>query len=492
MKLITIKKSLLFVLLLPLTVTNVGALEIIYPKKNPSFINAKSTFFIGNTKPNSNLTINNTSVKVWDDGSFVQVVPLVEGENSFAIKSELNNEKKEIIFLIKKNKATIQPTTANEYNPLGQGEYLYSNILKDDTPLRSAPDENAQRLTHLSKGTVLLLEGKKGSYYKVNLGDTSTAWINEKHVTICSQINERILSSICETKFGDDKYFNYLKLNLNLQTPYKVVENGNNLELTIYGVKLNKDFIDKLNTQKTFESVKIKSTENGNIVLEFLSTDRLWGYDCLYEENNLVFKKRRTPSINKCRPLEGQIIAIDAGHGGVDAGAIGPTGEKEKTVNFDITKKLEEELKKAGAQAVVTRIDDTNVDLIERVNIAKRNNALISVSIHANALADGGDPFVKHGTSAFYYNQESKELAYTLKNQLLQDLGTFDDGSSKASFVLTRATTPLSVLIEVAYMIHPEEYQLLLNDSFRQKAATSIKNGLEKYMLNSTNGCLKN
>lgn len=484
------KFSTIFAIMLSLTALKGSALEIIYPKQNPAVINAKSTFFIGNTKPNSNLTINNKNVKVWDDGSFVQVVPLVDGDNIFTLKSEINSEKEEIVFILKKAPQISQTIPTTDYQAVNQGEYIYSNVIKDDTPLRSAPDENAQRLTHLSSGTVLLLEGKKGSYYKVNLGDNSNAWVSEKNVAACSNINERILASICETKFDEDKYFNYLKMNLSLQVPYKVVENGNNLQITIYGTKQNQDFINKLSTQKVFESLQIKQTTNDNITLEIPSDYKLWGYDCYYEENNLVFKKRKFPTIKASRPLDNQIIAIDAGHGGNESGAIGPTGEKEKNINLDVAKKLEIELKKAGAHVVMIRNDDSNVDLFERVKIAKKNNALISVSIHANALPDGGDPFVKHGTATFYYNQESKDLAELLKSQLIQDLGTNDDGSSKASFVLTRATTPLSILIEVAYIIHPKEYQLLLNDEFRQKAAISIKNGIEKYLL--TNGCLKN
>lgn len=475
----------ILILTLSLTALKVYALEIVYPKQNPAVINANSTFFIGNTKPNSNLMINSTPVKVWNDGSFVQVVPLLDGNNTFDIKSELNGEKEEIIFAVTKPLVTAKTAATEEYQAFNQGEYLYSNVLKDNTPLRSAPDDDAQRLTHLNKGIVLLLEGKKGSYYKINLGDSSTAWVNEKNISICTTVNERILASVCETKFDEDKYFNYLKLNLNLQIPYKVLENGNNLELTIYGIKQNQEFINKLTSQKIFKPLNIKQNLNNNITLEFPSTSRLWGYDCCYEGNNLVFKKRKSPLINPSKPLEGQIIAIDAGHGGSDSGAIGPTGEKEKNINLDVTKKLEEELKKAGAQVIITRCDDTNVDLFDRVRIAKENNALISVSVHSNALADGGNPYIKHGTSTFYYNQESKELAYTLKSQLLKDLGTLDDGTSKASFVLTRATSPLSVLIEVAYIIHPEEYQLLLNEEFRQKAAIAIKTGLEQYLLNN-------
>ena len=125
--------------------------------------------------------------------------------------------------------------------------------------------------------------------------------------------------------------------------------------------------------------------------------------------------------------------------------------------------------------------------MFDRVKIAKQADSLICISVHANALADGADPFKKHGTSVFFYNKEAAQLAKTMRDVITQKLGTKDDGVSKCSFVMTRPTMPLSVLIEVAYMIHPEEYKLLLDKDFRQKAAESIKSGLEQYLLNSVN-----
>ena len=51
------------------------------------------------------------------------------------------------------------------------------------------------------------------------------------------------------------------------------------------------------------------------------------------------------------------------------------------------------------------------------------------------------------------------------------------------SLVMTRPTMPLSVLVEIAYMIHPDEYKLLLDENFRQKAAEALKKGIEAYLL---------
>jgi N-acetylmuramoyl-L-alanine amidase len=322
---------------------------------------------------------------------------------------------------------------------------------------------------------VLILDGMKDKYYRVNVGKKESLWVSGDNVVIATNIEGRILATVSGVKFESDKLFDYFKLDLNMPVAYKITEIDNNLELNIYGLKYSKDLIDAIVAQSIFTNAKIKSTSNDNFVIEFPSDKKLWGYDCYYEGNKLIFKKRKTPEINVKKPLDKITIAIDAGHGGPDSGALGPTGEKEKNITLDIAKKIETELKNAGATVILTRTDDTAVDLFDRVKTAKNNNALISISIHANALPDGQDPMIKHGTSSYYYHKEAKDLAQTLKYQIVTDLGTKDDGCAKGSFVLTRSTAPLSVLIEIAYMIHPEEYQLLLNENFRQNAAVSIR-----------------
>ena len=132
----------------------------------------------------------------------------------------------------------------------------------------------------------------------------------------------------------------------------------------------------------------------------------------------------------------------------------------------------------------MTRDDDDSVDLYKRVKIAKKSNALILLSIHANALPDGANPYEKHGTSTFYYNKQAFNLANVVKDVLIEELQTKDDGVSKCSFVLTRPTMPLSVLVEIAYMIHPQEYTLLLDETFRQKSAEALQKALLKYITN--------
>lgn len=462
------------------------ALQIVYPKSLNTEVSANSTFFIGNTTPGSKLTINNKEVKVFENGSFVEVIPLSDGENRIEINSENENEQDALSYIIKKVPKCPKPSLEAELIEFPNNEYIYASVVKNNVPLRTLPDEDAKRLTHLGVDTVVMINGKQGDYYRVSLTPNENAWIKSENIVNYSTINSKMLASAGETTLSEDKLYNYIKTPISSQVPFKISETDTGLTLYLYNIKEN------ASDTKVFETKgNIKSLTLNSIAIDEQSTyfielnNELWGYDAYYEDKNLVLKIRKPPEINSENPLKNITIAIDAGHGGNDAGAIGPTGIKEKEINLDVAKKLETILKKVDANVVMTRTEDCDIDLYARPKTAKENNALIMVSIHANALPDGADPYEKHGTSVFYYNKESKKLAETLRDTITKELKTKDDGVSSYSLVLTRPTMPLSVLIEIAYMIHPEEYKLLLDEEFRQKAAKSIKKGIEQYLLDS-------
>ncbi len=84
--------------------------------------------------------------------------------------------------------------------------------------------------------------------------------------------------------------------------------------------------------------------------------------------------------------LKIQTIAIDAGHGGHDPGAIGRSGLKEKTITLDIAKRLAALVKdRLGCKVVMTRDTDVFIPLDQRPFIAKSHDADLFVSIHVNA-----------------------------------------------------------------------------------------------------------
>lgn len=476
--------SLLLPLMIAFSATSAQALEVVYPKSANTQVSAASTFFVGNVEKGSYLKINDKEVKVFDNGSFVEVIKLNDGDNAIKLESQKDNSTETLIYNVKKVAPSPTLTQEQPLEEFPENEYIYVSTVNDNIPLRTAPDSNAKRLTHLNSGTMLLINGKKGDYYRVFLTPEENAWIKTDSTVQYSALNEKVLANATNVSLSDDKLYNYIKTDLSAQIPYKVVETENGLTMELYNIKSNAADTMLFKTSGTVKSLAINTVKQDFSSTYYIELNsKLWGYNAYYEDNKLVLKIRKAPQINTTKPLSGITIAVDAGHGGKDAGAIGPTGVKEKEINLDISQKLKASLEQAGANVVMTRTDDSDVDLYNRPKTAQEADALILISLHANALADGADPYVKHGTSAYYYNNESKDLAETIKQQMITDLQTKDDGTCCCSFVLTRPTMPLSVLVEVAYMIHPDEYTLLLDDSFRQKAAESIKKALEVYLL---------
>src|SRR5581483_7641016 len=103
------------------------------------------------------------------------------------------------------------------------------------------------------------------------------------------------------------------------------------------------------------------------------------------------------PARNRLKPdaerggRKPRTIAVDAGHGGIDPGAISPRGTKEKTVTLAVARELERQLNASGRYRVVlTRRRDVLVKLRERVIRARRHRAELLLSIHADALPDSG------------------------------------------------------------------------------------------------------
>ncbi len=470
---------------------NSNALQIVYPKTENTNISAASTFIIGSTSPDSKLKINDIDVKVHDNGSFVQVVPLNDGKNEIKIDSQNEKTHDTVTYIINRVPQEIPASMQAALEEFAPDKFIYATVLKDNTPLRAQPDEYAKRITHLAKDTVLMINGKKGDYYRVSLTPGENAWVKSDNVVNYSTINQKMLATASRVSLSEDKLYNYIKTDLSFQIPFKIIETDNGLTMELYNLEKNAADTMLFQTSGDVKSLTVNSVAPDKTSTYYIELkNKLWGYRAYYEGNTLVLKIRKAPDIDIEKPLNNITVFLDAGHGADDAGAIGPTGEKEKDINLDIVKKLQKVLEDEGAKVLLTREDDTDVHLYDRIKMIKESDALISLSIHANALADGADPYVKHGTSVFYYNRESVELAKTLRDVITKKLGTKDDGVCMRSLVMTRPTMPLSVLIEVAYMIHPEEYKLLLDENFRQKAAESIRDSIKEYLLNSvkTNG----
>ncbi len=179
--------------------------------------------------------------------------------------------------------------------------------------------------------------------------------------------------------------------------------------------------------------------------------------------------------------LRGKTIVLDPGHGGTADGAIGPRGSKEKDVVLRWSEVLTDVLRANGAVVYRTREADVAMDLHERANFARLHNTDAFLSLHANALPDGENPFERRGCGTYYYQSLSRGLAETVHEAILSRTGLADDGVFDANFAVVRPTDFPAVLIEAAYIMHPDEELLLSDDQFLRQLSRGVTDGLVKF-----------
>ena len=86
------------------------------------------------------------------------------------------------------------------------------------------------------------------------------------------------------------------------------------------------------------------------------------------------------------------------------------------------------------------------------------------------------------GTSVYYYNQNSKELAESVLESLTTGINTRDDGARTASFAVIRPTDYVGILVETAYMTNPHDSMLYTQEDFPRETAKAIADGIFNYV----------
>ena len=219
------------------------------------------------------------------------------------------------------------------------------------------------------------------------------------------------------------------------------------------------------------------------------------------------------------------IVAIDPGHGGEDPGAIGPSGLKEKDVVLQVALQLRERLNdKPGMRAMLTRDADFFVPLHERVNKARKVQADLFVSIHADAFftpeARGASVFALSQTGAsssaarwmaqkenaadlvggVNASTKDKEVLRTLLdmsttaqikdslrvgNEVLSRIGKVGrlhkDKVEQAGFAVLKAPDIPSILVETAFISNPGEEDKLRDPDYQKRLVEALFSGIERY-----------
>lgn len=218
------------------------------------------------------------------------------------------------------------------------------------------------------------------------------------------------------------------------------------------------------------------------------------------------------------------VIAIDPGHGGVDPGAIGVSGVREKDITLAAARQLKKSLDASGRyKAVLTRSRDVSLGLRQRITIARRASADIFISLHADSIGrsdvrglsvytlsetasdrEAGKLAEKENKADLIIGMDlthestdvrnilidlaqresmnlASRLAEELITQLKRQVTLLRNTHRFAGFAVLKAPDVPSVLMEMGYLSNREDEKLLKQSGYRQKLVVSIIRSLDRY-----------
>lgn len=256
------------------------------------------------------------------------------------------------------------------------------------------------------------------------------------------------------------------KIKVNIDNKY--------IDLKDEEIEVNDYFVKSIEVDKKSDYTRI------NI---YLKDDVI--YKVLNEDNNSVKIKLYKEEENQRNGK--YLIAIDAGHGGKDPGAVSPIDKtKEKDLTLQISKLLNEKLIQNGYDTIMTRTDDTYPELKERTEIANNKDADLFISIHINAV----DKTDIHGIQNLYYpnngeyanGRDNQALAKVIHEELIKQTGAADRKIVKRpNLVVIKYTEMPAVLIECGFLTNPDELKLMKSQEYQDEIVEAIYKGLQKY-----------
>ncbi len=182
-------------------------------------------------------------------------------------------------------------------------------------------------------------------------------------------------------------------------------------------------------------------------------------------------------------------VMIDAGHGGIDVGAIatdedGKIIAKEKDFNLDIALKVQEILEENDVEVKMIRTEDVYVDFQQVGSIANDADTTLFVSIHTNSSvassANGIETWAYLEDNASSLNGlTGKRLAEIIQKEMIDETDAVDRGIKNGkSLAVIKTTSMPAVLVEIGFISNKEEVQKLMTDAYRQKLAEAISKGI--------------
>ncbi len=342
--------------------------------------------------------------------------------------------------------------------------------------VRSGPGTTYERIGVISQNTTMTILKEQGEWLQIRLNNGETGWIFKEYASLNQNPVPAPLTPQTPSQPAPDT------------TPSTKQKMATVTVSALNARSAPSTDAPRVTLLPMGATVEILDEQNDWLQVRLLTGETAWiagWHVAVHTENAAPSPGGYTPD-NTFSPgpssVAGKIIVIDPGHGGANPGAIGVTGLYEKIVVLDVSLRVAEKLRQAGAIVVMTRDNDSNVTLARRVEIAEAANAHAFVSIHANAHPDRNIS----GTESYYYrgrvnDTESYFLAAHLQNEMVKAFGLRNIGVKHGNFHVIRETTMPASLVELAFLSNSYDESLMKTTKFREDAAQAIFRGLDRF-----------
>ena len=335
------------------------------------------------------------------------------------------------------------------------------------------------KVGYIDSNIVLKIVGKVGTHYKVQLAKSRIAYIPEELVTLMPKGTFTPESLTAKWNvYGDEKY-DYIKVGLFARLPYQSFQltDPSTIVVDVFGATNNTNWITQLQTATEIKKIDYEQVADDIFRITIsLKHAQHWGHLVYYNGNTLIIRVKHQP---ENLSLNNLTIAVDAGHGGTNNGAVGATGIYEKEITLAVALKLQKVLEKEGAKVIMTRTKEEFFDNKERILFYRDSLPDLLLSVHLNSSED---PFRSGGTSTYYRYIGFQNLSMDIYKHMLE-LGLKEYGNTGSfNFMLNSPTEYPNALIETLFLSNLEEEEKILDENYQQQMADKIVLGVKDFL----------
>jgi len=329
-------------------------------------------------------------------------------------------------------------------------------------------------------GTIAVANARWIGQTRLQLSRGAVAWVNTADVVPLAPETPPPGGDVESVRLVASAKSLLLRVPLPSHIPFQVEEGDRSLTLRLYGVASDVNWMQHGGTDPYVTRMSYAQPAADEVTITLSLAGPVWGYRTRWSGRDLLLEVRRPPVIDRRRPLAGRTIVLDPGHPPV--GAHGGSGLWEPVATLAVALQAKTLLERAGATVLLTRTDSTPIDLYPRTHFAEEHDADVLVSIHANALPDGINPFTNNGTSVYYFHPRSAALARALDRALVAELGVRDLGMGRGDYALVRNPWMPSALTEGLFMMIPEQEAMLASPDGQLRYARGVARGIEEFL----------